>query len=79
MAFLAALLSALTSFLYTWLWGPLLKNFTFWVYALAPVVSVPVQALYTPLVDASARVFRQIRISASLDRKPSKKELAFSA
>lgn len=69
LAFIAGLLSALTSFLYTWVWGPILKNFIFWVYAIAPVVSVPIQALYTPLVDASGRIFRQFRINASLNGK----------
>ena len=79
LAFIGALLSAVTSFLYTWAWGPLLKNFIFWVYAVAPVVSVPIQALYTPLVDATARLFRHIRIKVSMDRMLSEKEMLYIA
>ena len=37
------------------------------IYATSPLVTVPLQALCIPLVDAAARFFRQIRIKTTLD------------
>lgn len=55
------------SFTMSWLWNPSLKVFLLVVNSTLPAITEPLKALFTPLVDVSARVFRQIRVKASLD------------
>lgn len=65
-AFLFAIINAVMAFIHVWIYGPLLKLSILWVYATAPLVVAPIRAMYRPLVDASARVFRQIRVDGNL-------------
>ena len=67
MAVIWAVLNSIMVFLLVWLYQPLLRMIIMLSYALSPLVSVPLQAIYTPLIDAHARIFRQIRIKAKLD------------
>ena len=66
-AFLFAIINAIMAFIHVWIYGPLLKLTLLWVYATAPLVVAPIRAIYRPLVDASARVFRQIRVDGKLN------------
>ena len=66
-AFLFAIINAIMVFVHVWIYGPLLKLTLLWTYALAPLVVAPIRAMYQPLVDASARVFRQIRVDGKLN------------
>jgi len=66
-AFLFAFLYGLTSFILSWIWSPSLRLTLLTVNAVLPVVTEPLRALFLPLVDVSARIFRQIRIKTTLD------------
>lgn len=61
-----AFVNGLMSFLHVWIYWPLAKVFLLWLYAIAPVISAPIKALFTPIVDMHARIFRQIKIQANL-------------
>ena len=67
MAILWAILNGLFVFIHVWIYLPIMKITVFWVYAFAPLVAAPIQAVFTPLVDVSARIFRQIRVKATLN------------
>ena len=67
MAILWAILNGLMVFILVWLYQPVLRVTVMWIYALTPLFTVPIQAILTPLVDVSARIFRQIRIKANLE------------
>ena len=67
MAILWAILNGLFVFIHVWIYLPAMKITIFWVYAFAPLMAAPIQAIFTPLVDVSARIFRQIRIKATLN------------
>ena len=66
-AFLFAIINAIVVFFHVWVYGPALKLALLWTHALAPLVVAPIRAMYRPLVDASARVFRQIRVDGKLN------------
>ena len=65
-AILFAMLNGIMSFIHVWIFGPTLKLTLLWIYAVAPLATAPVRAIYVPLVDATARIFRQIRLQARL-------------
>ena len=65
-AFIWAIINGITAFIHVWLWGPALKLTLLWIYAVTPLVTVPLRAIFTPLVDIQARIFRQIRVQANL-------------
>ena len=65
-AFLFAIINAVMAFIHVWIYGPALKIALLWIYAFAPLVVAPIRAMYRPLVDASARIFRQIRVDGKL-------------
>ena len=67
MALIWAVVNGIMVFILVWLYQPVLRMIVMWIYAVSPLVSVPLQAIYTPLVDVHARIFRQIRIKAKLD------------
>jgi hypothetical protein len=67
MALFWAIFNGFMVFLYVWLWQPILRLSTMWLYAVSPLASVPLQAFFAPLIDVSARIFRQIRVKATLD------------
>ena len=67
MALMWAILNGFMVFCLVWLYQPLLRIMIMLIYALAPWATVPLQAFYTPLIDAHARIFRQIRVKATLD------------
>ena len=62
-----ALFSGITAFVYSWIWSPVLRVAIFWLAALLPLITVPIVIMYRPLVDVTARVFRQIQIKANLN------------
>lgn len=55
-----AIFNGLISFIHVWMYGPFLKITILWVYALTPLLTVPLRAM----VDVCARSFRQFRIQA---------------
>ena len=63
---LYAIFNAFAVFFVVWMYQPLLRVLVMLTYAFAPLVTVPLQAVFTPLVDVNARLFRQIRIKANL-------------
>ena len=65
-AFLWAIINGITAFIHTWIWNPALKLTLLWVWAIAPLATEPIRAICTPAVDVSARLFRQIRVHATL-------------
>ena len=65
LAILFAIINGIVSFVHVWIFGPSLKVTLLWVYAVAPLATAPLTAIYTPLVDATARIFRQIRVQVS--------------
>ena len=67
LAIIWAVINGIMVFILVWLYQPVLRMTVMWIYAVTPLVTVPLQAIYTPLVDAHARIFRQIRIKAKLD------------
>ena len=64
--FLWAIINGICSFIHVWVWGPALKLFLVVIFALAPLITEPLRAIFTPLVDVQARIFRQIRVHANL-------------
>ena len=66
-AVICAIINAITAFIHVWVYGPFLKLYLVVIYGLAPLVVAPIRAVYRPLVDASARVFRQIRVDGKLN------------
>ena len=69
-AVLYATLNGIMSFIYVWIYGPAIKIILLWVYAVEPLVTAPVRAIFVPLVDGTARIFRQIRIQVHLNGIP---------
>ena len=67
MARLWAFFNGSVRFFYVWIYQPCLRLYVMWSYAFTPLVTVPFQAMLTPLVDVYARIFRQIRVKATLD------------
>jgi hypothetical protein len=65
-AILFAVLNAVLAFVHVWIYGPFLKIVLMWIYALAPFVTAPLRAIHLPLVDVSARFFRQFRLQAHI-------------
>ena len=61
-----AIINGITSFVMVWMWGPALRLIVVVVYCVAPAFYVPVQAILSPIVDVSARIFRQCVIQAKL-------------
>ena len=66
LAFIWAVINGIMAFIHVWIWGPALKLSLLWIYAVIPLVTEPLRAIFTPLVDVQARVFRQIRVQANL-------------
>ena len=66
LAIIFGIINGIVSFGHVWLYGPLLKYTLIVVYSAAPLATVPLVALLTPLVDVHARFFRQIRIRFNL-------------
>ena len=66
LAFLWAIINGINTFIHVWVWGPFLKFIVVWIFALAPLITEPLRAILTPLVDVHARIFRQIRVHANL-------------
>ena len=67
MAVFWAMFNGFMVFFYVWFYQPFLRLSTMWMYALSPLVSVPLQAFFAPISDVVARIFRQIRVKATLD------------
>ena len=67
LSFVWGLILSIISFTVTWLWNPGLKSMLLVISATLPAVTEPLKALFTPLVDVQARVFRQIRVQAWLN------------
>ncbi len=65
LAFLWAIINGVMAFVHTWIYNPALKAILLWVYAITPLFTEPLRAIFKPLVDVSARIFRQIRISTN--------------
>lgn len=65
-AFIWAIINGINAFIHVWLWGPALKLTLLWIYAVTPLVTVPLRAICTPLFDVLARIFRQIHVQANL-------------
>ena len=68
-----AIVNGITTFVLVWVWGPALRYFIVWVYAVTPAVTTPYRALLAPLVDVAARIFRQIRVQANINGSLGKK------
>ena len=62
-----AFVNGIMAFLYSWIWSPVLRLSIFWLAAILPLVTMPLVVIFKPLVDVSARIFRQIRIKANLN------------
>ena len=62
-----AMFWSLVAFAATWIWWPILRFFLFLIGTIAPIVNEPMKAFLTPLTDVHARIFRQIRINATLN------------
>lgn len=54
---------SLVSFILTWIWNPVLKLSLLLIGVTMPSVTEPLKALFGPLVDVQARIFRQIHIN----------------
>ena len=67
LSFLWAIVLGITSFVLAWIWNPGLKALIIVVSTTLPAVTEPLKALFTPLVDVQARVFRQIRVQGWLN------------
>lgn len=67
MSILWAIINGIMVFILVWIYQPALRMTIMWIYAITPLATVPLQAIFTPLVDVVARIFRQIRIKAKLD------------
>ena len=61
-----AIINGITAFVHVWIYGPLAKFILLWMYAFMPLITEPLRAFLTPLVDVSARIFRKIRIQANV-------------
>ena len=68
-ACLFAIFNGILNFSLVWVFGPLVKMLIVLAYSLAPAVTGPYSAVMGPMVDISARFFRQIRIKTNLDVK----------
>ena len=55
------------AFYVNYVWSPSLRLALLLVASMLPLVTEPLRVLFSPLADAVARVFRQIRIKATLD------------
>ena len=66
LAFIWAVINGIMAFIHVWMWGPTLKFILLCFFAVMPLVTEPLRALCTPLVDVQARIFRQIRVQANL-------------
>lgn len=67
LAVIWGIILSFVSFTISWLLYPSLKSFLLVVNSTLPALTEPLKAFFTPLVDVSARFFRQIRVKASLD------------
>ena len=67
LAILWGLQLSLIVFVVTWIYHPGLKIVLLVVNATLPIVTEPLRALFTPLVDVLARVFRQIRVNTTVN------------
>lgn len=65
-----------TIFCCMWVWSPILKLILLCVHSCAPTIVVPVQVVCGPIVDVSARIFRQIRFQAIILGRPSLDKIA---
>lgn len=66
LAVMWGVVNGIVIFVLVWIWAPLLRLTIVSIHAVTPAVTVPIQALLAPLVDAIGRVFRQIRIRGDL-------------
>ena len=66
-AFFWAFIYGIIVFILSWIWSPALRLILLMINAILPLVTEPLRALFSPLVDVAARFFRQIRIKLSLD------------
>ena len=66
-AILWAFIYGIIVFVLSWIWSPVLRLTLLAFNAVVPLCTEPFQAMFSPLVDVSARFFRQIRIKLSLD------------
>ena len=64
--FLWAIVNGIMAFILVWVWGPALRLLVVVVYSVAPAYVVPVQAIFSPIVDVFARIFRQCVIQAKM-------------
>ena len=62
-----AFVNGIMAFIYSWIWSPALRLSIFWLAAALPLVTMPLVVIFKPLVDVSARMFRQIQIKANLN------------
>ena len=60
-----AVFNGVLAFFHVFIYGPTAKMLMVGVYALAPLFIAPFCALYRPMVDVHARIFRQIRVHIS--------------
>ena len=65
--FIWAVLMGFFTFYVNFVWSPSLRLALLLVASMLPLVTQPLRILLSPLADAIARVFRQIRIKATLD------------
>lgn len=54
------------TFLIVWITLPGVKVFMAMVYATTPIITGPFRAIFAPMVDVQARIFRQIKVQANL-------------
>ncbi len=64
-----AFVNGIIAFIYSWLYSPALRVAIFWIAAMLPLVTMPLVAIYRPLVDATARCFSKIRIKGAFEGK----------
>lgn len=73
MVLIWGVVNGIFTFIHVWVWGPALKLILLWVHAIVPLVIVPLRLIGTPLIDVSARIFRQIHVRANVTKVATEK------
>lgn len=68
LTFIWACINGTVVFSCVWCWGPLLKLIKLCVFSTAPAITFPYQMWCSPIVDIFARLFRQIRLQAVVQK-----------
>lgn len=66
-AFIWAVIAGFVAFYVNFVWSPSLRLALLLVASILPLATEPLRVLLSPFADAIARVFRQIRVNATLD------------